>query len=66
MSLLGVFNNESVEEYIGRSFAIVSGKATSSDLYINKIKSVVQISICHVMKAFANKVIKCFKEDKNL
>ena len=64
-SLLGVFNNESVEEYIGRSFVIVSGKATSSDLSINKIKIVLHISLCHVMKAFANKVNKCFKEDKN-
>ena len=64
-SLLGVFNNESVEEYIGRSFAIVSGKATSNDLSINKIKTVLHISLCHVMKAFANKVNKCFKEDKN-
>ena len=54
-----------MEEYIGRSFVIVSGKATFTDLSINIIKSVVHISLCHVMKAFANKVNKCFKEDKN-
>ena len=44
--LLDLFNNESVEEYIGRSFVIVSGKATPSDLSINKIKTIMS---CHVM-----------------
>ena len=64
-SLIGVFNNESVEEYIGRSFVIVSGRATSNELPINKLKTFVHISLCHVMKAFSNKVNKCFKKDKN-
>ena len=64
-TFVGVFNNESVEEYIGRSYTILSGKATNNDLPVNKIKTFVHISLCHIMKAFAKKVNKCFKEDRN-
>ena len=64
-AFVGVFNNESVEEYIGRSYTILSGKATNNDLHVDKIKTFVHISLCHVMKAFAKKVNKCFKDDQN-
>ena len=30
-----------------------------------KVQTFVHISLCHVMKAFARKVNKCFKEDRN-
>ena len=64
-TFVGVFNNETIEQYIGRSYLIVSGKATANDLSVTKVKTFVHISLCHVMKAFARKVNKCFKEDKN-
>ena len=64
-TFVDVFNNESVEEYIGRSYTILSGKATINDLPVDKIKTFVHISLCHIMKAFAKKVNKCFKEDRN-
>ena len=43
---------------------IITGKATSADLPINRTKSFVHISLCHVMKAFVLKTNKCFKIDK--
>ena len=64
-TFVGVFNNESVEEYIGRSYTILSGKATNNDLPVDKIKTFTHISLCHIMKAFTKKVNKCFKEDRN-
>ena len=54
-----------MEEYIGRSYTILSGKATNNDLPVDKIKTFVHISLCHIMKAFAEKVNKWFKEDRN-
>ena len=54
-----------MEEYIGRSYTILSGKATNNDLPADKIKTFVHISLCHIMKAFAKKVNKRFKEDRN-
>ena len=48
-SLVGVFNNESVEEYIGRSYLIASGSATAAELPVSRVKTSVHISLCHVM-----------------
>ena len=64
-TFVGVFNNETIEQYIGRSYLIVSGKATANDLSVTKVKTFVHISLCYVMKVFARKVNNCFKEDKN-
>ena len=64
-TFVGIFNNESIEEYLVRSYTILSGKATDSELPVDKVKTFVHISLCHVMKAFAKKANKCFKGDKN-
>ena len=56
-------NNNSVESYLGRSYQIVTGKATTNDL--KKNKTFLLISLCHSMKALAHKVNKCFKTEKN-
>ena len=64
-SLVGAFNNESVDEYISRSHKIVSGKANASELPASHPKTAVHISLCHSMKAFTVKVNKCFKVNKN-
>ena len=61
-SLIESFNNESVEDYLGRSYLIVTGKAGMNDLPNKKVKTFLHISLCHVMKAFSVKVNKCFKK----
>ena len=64
-SLVETLNNESVENYLGRSYQIVTGKATTNDLPVKKNKTFLHISLCHSMKALAHKVNKCFKTEKN-
>ena len=63
-SLIETFNNESIEEYLARSFSILSGKATSTELPFKKRKTFLHISLCHVMKAFSNKVNEHFGRKK--
>lgn len=65
-SLIEAFNNESIEEYLARSFSILSGKATSTELPSKKRKTFLHISLCHVMKAFSNKVNEHFKVERSL
>ena len=43
-------NDESVEEYIGRSYLIDSGSATAAKLPVSRVKTSVHISLYHVMK----------------
>ena len=64
-SLVEALNNESVETYLGRSYLIVTGKATINDLPVKTIKTFLHISLCHSMKALARKVNKCFKAERN-
>ena len=64
-SLVEALNNESVETYLGRSYLIVTGKATVNDLPVKTIKTFLHISLCHSMKALARKVNKCFKAERN-
>ena len=35
-SLVEVFNNESIEDYLGRSYLVVTGKASSTELPCKK------------------------------
>ena len=65
LALIEAFNNDSVEEYLGRSYLIVAGKAEEKHLPNKTIKTFLHISLCRVMKAFAEKVNKCFKKERN-
>ena len=62
--LIGAFNKESLEDYICRSFRIASGEATSEDLPVNRPKTFVHLSLCHIMKAFAKRIGECLSKDK--
>ena len=64
-SLVEALNNESVKTYLGRSYLIVTGKATVNDLPVKTIKTFLHISLCYSMKALARKVNKCFKAERN-
>ena len=64
-SLVEALNNVSVETYLGRSYLIVTGKATVNDLLVKTVKTFLHISLCHSMKALARKVNKCFKAEMN-
>ena len=63
-SLIGAFNNKTLEQYIFRSFQIVSGNATNDTLPIKICKTFVHISLCHSMKAFCRKIDQLFKKEK--
>ena len=63
--LVECLNKETLEQYLYRSYKICSGNASIQDLPTISVKTFVHISLCHAMKAFARKVGKCFKEDKN-
>ena len=63
--LIGAFNNETLEQYISRSFKIVSGFAENDTLPIQYHKTFLHISLCHSMKSFCRKINKLFKSDKN-
>ena len=60
--LIGTFNNETLEQYIMRSYQIVSGKATDDTLSINFHKTFVHISLCHSMKAYCKKIDNSIKK----
>ena len=62
--LISAFNNETLEEYIFRSFQIVSGNATIDTLPVKSQKTFVHISLCHSMKSYAKKIDKLIKTDK--
>ena len=64
-SLIEAFNNESVKEYLGRSYLIIAWKAEEKHLPNKTAKIFLHISLCRVMKAFAEKVNKCFKKERN-
>ena len=64
-SLVEALNNESVRTYLGRPYLIVTGKGTVNDLPVETIKTFLNISLCHSMKALACKVNKCFKAERN-
>ena len=59
--LVQCLNSESLDEYLFRSFKIVSGVATEAELPVPEVKTFVRISLCHSMKAFSRKINKCFK-----
>ena len=63
-SLIACFNKETLEENIDRSFRIASGVASHKELPTMPPKTFVHLSLCHVMKAFAKKIGKCFTKDK--
>ena len=63
-SLIDTFNNETLEEYLGRSYLIVTGKASVNDLSVIKRKTFVHISLCHSMKALTKKINTCLKKDQ--
>ena len=63
-SLIETFNNETLEEYLGRSYLIVTGKASVDDLSVTKRKTFVHISLCHSMKALTKKINTCFKKQQ--
>ena len=66
-SLIEAFNNESVEDYLGRSYLIVADKAEEKHLPNKTVKTFLHISLCHVMKvkAFVEKVNRCYKKERN-
>ena len=47
------FNNESIEEYIGRSYKIVMGKASTKELPVKPSRLFVHICLSHIMHAFS-------------
>ena len=61
-TLIGAFNNETLEQYIFRSFQIVVGNATNDTLPIKICKTFVHISLYHSMKTFCRKIDQLFKE----
>ena len=64
--LIECFNSEKLEEYIARSYKIVSNKAEQKDLPINPSKSFFRISLCHSVKAFSLKINKKFPKEKKI
>ena len=64
-SLIECFNSEKLEEYVTRSYKIVSNKAEQNDLPINPTKSFFHISLCHSMKAFSVRINKTFPRERN-
>ena len=62
--LIEAFNKETLEEYICRSYTIVSGDASSKELPLLRRKTYVHISLCHAMKSFSRRIGKLFKKKK--
>ena len=52
------FNNESVEEYLSRSYRISNGRASSSDLHIKPSKLFLHFCLSHMMHAFSRRLGK--------
>ena len=46
------FNNESIQEYIGRSYKIVTGEASTKELPVKPSKLFVHLCSSHIMHAF--------------
>ena len=59
------FNNESIEEYIGRSYKIVTGKASTKELPVKPSKLFVHFCLSHIMHAFSRYLKKIFTGKKN-
>ena len=58
------FNNESIEEHIGRSYKIVTGEASAKDLPVKPLKLFVHFCLSHIMHAFSRYLKKLFTEKK--
>ena len=58
-SILRTFNNENLNDYIHRCWAIVSGKGKAHDLS----KSFIHLCLSHVMKAFKRKLMTIYKNN---
>ena len=58
------FNNESIEEYIGRSYKIVTGKASTKELPVKPSKLFVHFCLSHIMHAFSRYLKKFFTGNK--
>ena len=63
-SSLRCFNNESVEEYITRSYEIATCQTSFSDLPIKPSKSFVHFCLSHIMQAFSRCLKKYFTGSK--
>ena len=59
-SAIRCFNNESVEEYLSRSYRINNGRTSSSDLHIKPSKLFLHFCLSHIMHAFSRRLGKCF------
>lgn len=58
------FNNESIEEYLGRSYKIVTGEASAKNLPVKPLKLFVHFCLSHIMHAFSRYLKKFFTEKK--
>ena len=58
------FNNESIEEYIGCSYKIVTGKASTKELPVKPSKLFVHFCLSHIMHAFSRYLKKFFTGNK--
>ena len=52
--------------FLARSYRIVTGKASFDDLPHKKNKTFVHVSLCHSIKAFAKKINRHFKKERNV
>ena len=55
-SAIRCFNNESVEEYLSRSYRISNGRVSSSDLNIKPSKLFLHFSLSHIVHAFSRRL----------
>ena len=58
------FNNESIEEYIGRSYEIITGKASAKELPVKTSKLFVYLCLSHIMHDFLRYLKKFFTGNK--
>ena len=58
------FKNESIEEYINRSYKIVTGKASTKELPVKPSKLFVHFCLSHIMHAFSRYLKKFFTGNK--
>ena len=58
------FNSESIEEYIGRSYKIITGKASSKELPVKPSKLFVHVCLSHIIYAFSRYRKKFFTGNK--
>ena len=58
------FNNESIEECIGCSYKIVTGKASTKELPVKPSKLFVHFCLSHIMHAFSRYLKKFFTGNK--